>query len=402
MNDDKYQKNQIQKKKQRILKYHKYFHILSILIIFYLVFISTCSIPDNLHASLPSSSSSSTSDSWLSKVSKKINVNTTYLKQITTDGIDIETFLTLFGFKKTSIPNQIERVVIDIGWQTIGEFEGRPGSNPFAKGYDPAPDRLLIGFEANPKTWTEAEAVKESDHGQMKCDRDFGCVIVLPLAVASGGKPLQFNAASATSDTTGCDSILSMASPKLSIWSLGDWPCYLSNDLCAYMGTLHSEGLRRCKQKIPPVRGTFWTPLGEFLGDMKAALTCIKDHEKDNGNNYNLRSSTSKNIVTVPSIEARQLIEFIPKNLEISLLKVDAQGADLLILKTMGKQRERVKKIQIEVQDLEPTDRLIMYEGGATHIQATKELASWGFVEKRCELQSCAIGEMNCIYENEA
>ena len=166
------------------------------------------------------------------------------------------------------------------------------------------------------------------------------------------------------------------------------------------MGNLHREAMRRC---LPAgVRGTWWTPFGEFLTDMNAALTCIRDHRKKSAERLRgdgkANSAVGQRIV-VPSIELGTLLAYLPQQVDVSLVKVDAQGADLMVLRTMGVAgNARVGKIQIEVQDLKKTDRLRMYAGGATREEASKEITSWGFVEERCELQNCAVGEMNCVY----
>jgi hypothetical protein len=344
---------------------------------------------------------------WAQEVSAVLRTDRSHLTALTRsgagNGVDLPAFLSLFGLSATvDWPPQVKRVVIDVGWQYVSEFEGREGSNPFARGFGPAPDRLLIGFEANPKTWRAASAVKESELGRMKCTPSSGCVLVLPLAVSPGGKPLSFNAASESADTGGCDSLLAMTPPALSLLSPGDWPCIVSNGWCSYMGNLHREAMKRCMSV--GIRGTWWTPFGEFLTDMHAALNCIRDHRKTSAEQLRGvdRGDVGQHIV-VPSIELGELLAYIPQNVDVSLVKVDAQGADLIVLRTMGKEgKSRVGKIQIEVQDLKETDRLRMYAGGATRKKASKEITSWGFVEERCVLQNCAVGEMNCVFRRNA
>jgi hypothetical protein len=95
------------------------------------------------------------------------------------------------------------------------------------------------------------------------------------------------------------------------------------------------------------------------------------------------------------------LLNWIPAAVVVDLVKVDAQGADLMILRTMGPAKRRVRNLQIEVQDLQPSDRLRMYENGANRKESSAEITGWGFTEKVCKMQNCAVGEMNCLFTGE-
>lgn len=289
-----------------------------------------------------------------------------------------------FGLVHAALPRTIRRVVIDVGWQFRSEFENRGQ-------YGPAPDRLLIGFEANCMTWGAAHAVKTGG-GKLQCNPKEGCIVVLPLAVAQGGRTVSFNTGDSNPDTTGCDSVLSVNRLPLRWWSPGDWPCFVQNGLCALVGTLHDQAFERC-QRIAPNK--VWSrPIlgGDFIISLNSALVCMSAHKSD---------VTRQSTMAVPSVELADVLEWLPDWLpQVQLVKVDAQGADLLVVQTIGlQQAHRVAKVQVELQDLPANDPLRMYSGSNTRDEFKQHLGHLGFKETYCKFQNCAMAEANCFYE---
>ena len=122
---------------------------------------------------------------------------------------------------------------------------------------------------------------------------------------------------------------------------------------------------------------------------------CIRDHDTGQA------AGSAGQAIVIPTITLGTLLNWIPAAVVVDLVKVDAQGADLMILRTMGPAKKRVRNLQIEVQDLQPSDRLRMYENGANRKESSAEITGWGFTEKVCKMQNCAVGEMNCLFTGE-
>ena len=78
-------------------------------------------------------------------------------------------------------------------------------------------------------------------------------------------------------------------------------------------------------------------------------------------------------------VESIRLDTFIEKHniKKIDFLKIDAQGADLDVLRSRGKKLSIVKKLQVEVCDI------MIYEGGNNYNDTVSYLNSHGFTKTK-------------------
>eukprot|EP00747_Dinoflagellata_sp_TGD_P210820 gnl/TRDRNA2_/TRDRNA2_84064_c0_seq2.p1 gnl/TRDRNA2_/TRDRNA2_84064_c0~~gnl/TRDRNA2_/TRDRNA2_84064_c0_seq2.p1 ORF type:complete len:379 (-),score=70.39 gnl/TRDRNA2_/TRDRNA2_84064_c0_seq2:167-1303(-) len=88
--------------------------------------------------------------------------------------------------------------------------------------------------------------------------------------------------------------------------------------------------------------------------------------------------------VTVDVVALETLLERLPADISIPMLKVDAQGADLGAVLSAGLQIRRADRIQVECQDLPVGDSRLLYMWQATKAEIVTALRAAGFVLERC------------------
>mmetsp|Transcript_53158 Transcript_53158/g.172893 ORF Transcript_53158/g.172893 Transcript_53158/m.172893 type:complete len:195 (-) Transcript_53158:452-1036(-) len=76
---------------------------------------------------------------------------------------------------------------------------------------------------------------------------------------------------------------------------------------------------------------------------------------------------------TVPVLSLRDLLQRLP---EVSFLKIDAQGLDLDILLSAEELLDRVREVELEMQDVEVGDPRLLYKGQPTKSEVVQELGS--------------------------
>lgn len=106
----------------------------------------------------------------------------------------------------------------------------------------------------------------------------------------------------------------------------------------------------------------------------------------------------------VPSLPLAELLAALPQHLELSLLKVDAQGLDLQVALSAGPALRRFRALSLEVQEElaeDPRIRTTMrYVGQPTKGEVVAALAREGFRLLNCQMNSDEIGEQDCDFEH--
>eukprot|EP00927_Polykrikos_kofoidii_P047764 TRINITY_DN42044_c0_g1_i1.p1 TRINITY_DN42044_c0_g1~~TRINITY_DN42044_c0_g1_i1.p1 ORF type:complete len:728 (-),score=84.54 TRINITY_DN42044_c0_g1_i1:38-2221(-) len=109
------------------------------------------------------------------------------------------------------------------------------------------------------------------------------------------------------------------------------------------------------------------------------------------------RCSTTVAEDTVPVLSLAELLRRLP--VPVQHLKIDAQGADLEVLRSGDSELHRVREVAIEVQDLPRGDWRRLYPDGHTKADATAFLESRGFVLHHCVDNNKALVEEDCIFQ---
>ena len=98
----------------------------------------------------------------------------------------------------------------------------------------------------------------------------------------------------------------------------------------------------------------------------------------------------------VDAMTLADILEQLPLEVEIQLVKIDIQGHEWPCLEGAGEQLRRVQNIFLEIQDLPKKDA--MYEGVLDVASMDQRLESKGFYRQYCEMNSPELREINCLY----
>lgn len=111
-----------------------------------------------------------------------------------------------------------------------------------------------------------------------------------------------------------------------------------------------------------------------------------------------------RNMEHVCTISLARVIDLIPDHLAIELLKVDAQGFDLEVVKSAGERLHRIDKIIIEAQDETADGRNMLSRAGVTRQAATEWLNRNGYVMdlEHSYLENEAIMEWNLAFNRKS
>lgn len=118
-----------------------------------------------------------------------------------------------------------------------------------------------------------------------------------------------------------------------------------------------------------------------------------------NNESYAIKCITTQQKITVPTIRMETILKMIPSQLEVELLKIDAQGFDVQVAKSAGNQIRRVRRLILECQDVARNDPLLLYKGAGTKADAVEYMRSVGFVLDSCEVNNEVIKEINCVFK---
>lgn len=100
----------------------------------------------------------------------------------------------------------------------------------------------------------------------------------------------------------------------------------------------------------------------------------------------------------VPMVSLFEVLTRLPPRLEITFIKIDAQGADMDVVKSAGQTLLRALRVQVEVQDLKPGHRDIVYAGQAVKADFVEKMPQWGFHLERCWDNTPGVREENCVF----
>lgn len=111
------------------------------------------------------------------------------------------------------------------------------------------------------------------------------------------------------------------------------------------------------------------------------------------------KSSEEDASVQVPVVSMALVLDSLPPSQEVLLLKIDAQGSDLDVLKSAGAELRRVQRIVAEVQDLPRGHPGLLYGPS----QPVKEdvvifLATRGFILDSCRSNTEEVLEEDCFF----
>jgi len=102
--------------------------------------------------------------------------------------------------------------------------------------------------------------------------------------------------------------------------------------------------------------------------------------------------------VEVPVFTLEELLLLIPSHIDVPLVKVDAQGADLTVVLSAGPLISRVGRFMLEMQNLPFGHQDLLYVGQQTGRDVDNTLRVAGFSFERCWDENPALQEKNCVY----
>lgn len=103
--------------------------------------------------------------------------------------------------------------------------------------------------------------------------------------------------------------------------------------------------------------------------------------------------------VEVQVVSLASILRILPTGMQVSFLKVDAQGGDLAVLRSAGEDLHRVRRLQVEVQDLPHGDPRMLYGVAQPNKQDVIDyLAQHGFVLDFCSPNTEEVKEENCLF----
>ena len=99
----------------------------------------------------------------------------------------------------------------------------------------------------------------------------------------------------------------------------------------------------------------------------------------------------------VPTLSLEAVLLAIPSEIIIERVRIDAQGADLAVLKSARSQLHRIQTVNLEAQDLPTTDPDFLYGGPLVKSlrDIVDEMRRLGFVHAEEEVNNCACLEYN-------
>jgi len=102
--------------------------------------------------------------------------------------------------------------------------------------------------------------------------------------------------------------------------------------------------------------------------------------------------------ISVHAVTLEEILQRLPPHLTVSLLKIDAQGADLSVVLSAGSHLGRIKRIQLECQDLPIGHEDLVYAGMPTKGEIVDELRRRHFMLERCWDNTPWSKEQNCMF----
>jgi FkbM family methyltransferase len=100
--------------------------------------------------------------------------------------------------------------------------------------------------------------------------------------------------------------------------------------------------------------------------------------------------------IHVPMVTLEWLLRLVPPHAQLPHLKIDVEGADLVVARSAGSQLSRFDGVTIECQNVHPRAPGQHRVGGCTVLEATAFFRSAGFRGGGCELDDGQLG--NCHF----
>lgn len=104
--------------------------------------------------------------------------------------------------------------------------------------------------------------------------------------------------------------------------------------------------------------------------------------------------------IGVSTISLHTIMSAIPERVSVDMVKIDAQGFDFEVAKSLGDTMPRVKEMMLEVQNLTQGDSRLLYNGQAPLSVIDAWMRGKGFRLSKCEVNNQAIQELNCYWKN--
>jgi FkbM family methyltransferase len=106
--------------------------------------------------------------------------------------------------------------------------------------------------------------------------------------------------------------------------------------------------------------------------------------------------------IKVPSFPLRDILKRIPQKMNISILSTDAQGYDLFVVSTIGKeQAKRLPLLVVECQDLTPGHTMMLVDGAPNCMELKKCIQqNFPHVLHFCWDNAPKARELNCLYRH--
>lgn len=104
----------------------------------------------------------------------------------------------------------------------------------------------------------------------------------------------------------------------------------------------------------------------------------------------------------VAVLPLKELLRRLPIE-EVDLIKIDAQGADLEVIRSAGQYLPRVREVHLECQDLPRGDARLLYKHGHTKSEVLRFMSQRGFKLKGCGFNTAdgsphPLLEENCVF----
>jgi FkbM family methyltransferase len=103
--------------------------------------------------------------------------------------------------------------------------------------------------------------------------------------------------------------------------------------------------------------------------------------------------------LSVPMVRIDDFMKRIPLHVQVAIAKIDVQGYDFMVLKSMASQLDRVQMLQFEIQKLEGGSKLALYEGLPLYSEVIEWVRQQGFPKPFCRSMGqgqSAIREVDC------
>jgi hypothetical protein len=263
-------------------------------------------------------------------------------------------------------PNETRRVILEVGLHVPTFLCKLPALEP---------DLFVFAWEANEQSFRNVHAeCFEASHGKY---------IAMPFAAASGDDPLSWNT------NARVDPCASLALGDSKARTPEGWipdPNARATERCL---ALEKAGIPLRLWDKPMTHDGM---IGYAASMMGACLWCKNGHKHG-----------ANKLIRVPVLSLETVLRVIPPNITVEMAYIDAQGADLAVLKSAGSQMHRIKKVHLEGQDMPLDNPDFMYSGPlvANVSQTIDEMRRLGFLRYELEMNNCACLEYNMNFWRE-